>query len=88
MLSCSIHLFCYTTCKIINIERLAVTGGLDVPMDRPFAVRDWRFGKYEMEGLQDPLSSFTRYLREGAIFRKKKKSRQQNKSTSNPALTA
>lgn len=52
-------------------------------MDRPFVARDWRFGKYEVEGLQDPVSSFVRYLREGAIFRKKK-SKQQQKA---PALT-
>lgn len=56
---------------------MAVAGGLDVPMDRPFAVRDWRFGKYEVEGLQDPVSSFFRYLREGAFFRRKKSNQQQ-----------
>jgi hypothetical protein len=44
------------------------SGGLDVPIERPFAVRDWRFGHYEMEGLQDPLSSVYRYFREGAVF--------------------
>jgi len=63
-----------------------VTGGLDVPMDRPFAVRDWRFGKYEVDGLQDPLSSAVRYLREGAMFRKNKQQQQKKKST--PSLTA
>jgi len=45
-----------------------LSGGLDVPIDRPFAVRDWRFGHYEVEGLQDPLSSVVRYFREGAMF--------------------
>ncbi|KAF8644477.1 hypothetical protein HU200_066444 [Digitaria exilis] len=28
--------------------------GLDRPIQRPFILRDWRFGHYEMEGLQDP----------------------------------
>lgn len=65
---------------------LVVAGGLDVPMDRKFAVRDWRFGKYEVEGLQDPLSSAVRYLREGAMFRKKNKQQPQKKK-STPALT-
>lgn len=55
-------------------------GGLDVPIDRPFAVRDWRFGKYEMEGLQDPVSCFVRYIREGAMFNRRRK---QQKKLSN-----
>jgi len=63
-------------CRQTNAQGLMFAGGLDVPMDRPFVVRDWRFGKYEVEGLQDPLSSFIRYMREGAIFRKKKSKQQ------------
>ncbi|CAM0874173.1 unnamed protein product [Alopecurus aequalis] len=35
-------------------------GGLDRPIQRTFVLRDWRFGHYEMEGLQDPLSRFVR----------------------------
>ncbi|KAF7043093.1 hypothetical protein CFC21_052523 [Triticum aestivum] len=35
-------------------------GGLDRPIERTFVLRDWRFGHYEMEGLQDPLSRFVR----------------------------
>lgn len=35
-------------------------GGLDRPIQRNFVLRDWRFGHYEMEGLQDPLSRFVR----------------------------
>ncbi|KAM3292845.1 hypothetical protein ACQJBY_036471 [Aegilops geniculata] len=35
-------------------------GGLDRPIERAFVLRDWRFGHYEMEGLQDPLSRFVR----------------------------
>lgn len=63
-------------------------GGLDVPMDRPFAVRDWRFGKYEVEGLQDPISSSVRWVREGAFFRKKNIKQQQQKKEKTPSLTA
>ncbi|CAK9212870.1 unnamed protein product [Sphagnum jensenii] len=55
-------------CRAINNYGLMFAGGLDVPIERPFAVRDWRFGHYEMEGLQDPLSSVVRYFREGAVF--------------------
>jgi beta-glucosidase/6-phospho-beta-glucosidase/beta-galactosidase len=55
-------------CRAINDYGLMFAGGLDVPIERPFAVRDWRFGHYEMEGLQDPLSSVYRYFREGAVF--------------------
>lgn len=39
-----------------------LTGGLDQPIRRPYVKRDWRFGHYEMEGLQDPLSRFSRYI--------------------------
>ncbi|KAE8815053.1 Beta-galactosidase [Hordeum vulgare] len=37
-------------------------GGLDRPIERTFVLRDWRFGHYEMEGLQDPLSRFIRCI--------------------------
>ncbi|CAO2150390.1 unnamed protein product [Urochloa humidicola] len=46
-------------------------GGLDRPIQRPFILRDWRFGHYEMEGLQDPLSHFIRSII-SPISRKKK----------------
>lgn len=38
------------------------TGGLDEPIMRPYIDRDWRFGHYEMEGLQDPLSRLLRCI--------------------------
>jgi len=41
---------------------LFLTGGLDRPIQRPFILRDWRFGHYEMEGLQDPFSRFIRSI--------------------------
>lgn len=37
-------------------------GGLDEPIQRPYIQRDWRFGHYEMDGLQDPFSRLTRSL--------------------------
>lgn len=49
-----------------------------MPIDRPFAERDWRFGHYEMEGLQDPLSSFVRWIREGAMFNRKRGKQQKS----------
>ena len=38
------------------------SGGLDVPVERPFVKRDWRFGEYEFDGLQDPISCLFRFL--------------------------
>ncbi|CAK9189072.1 unnamed protein product [Sphagnum tenellum] len=64
-------------CRAINDYGLMFAGGLDVPIERPFAVRDWRFGHYEMEGLQDPLSSVVRYFREGAVFSSYRTNRRQ-----------
>ncbi|CAD6344046.1 unnamed protein product [Miscanthus lutarioriparius] len=46
-------------------------GGLDRPIQRSFILRDWRFGHYEMEGLQDPFSRFIRSIF-SPILRKKK----------------
>ncbi|KAK1318480.1 hypothetical protein QJS10_CPB04g01038 [Acorus calamus] len=37
-------------------------GGLDEPIQRPFIQRDWRFGHYEMDGLQDPFSQLSRLI--------------------------
>ena len=48
------------------------TGGLDVPIQRPYIQRDWRFGHYEMEGLQDPLSWLARAITSPLSFKKSK----------------
>ncbi|KAJ8623453.1 hypothetical protein MRB53_031982 [Persea americana] len=48
-------------------------GGLDQPVPRPFIQKDWRFGHYEMEGLHDPLSRFSRFIL-SPVSRKKKRS--------------
>lgn len=50
---------------------ILVSGGLDEPEQRPYVERDWRFGHYEMEGLQDPLSRLLRFI-SFSLKRKKK----------------
>ncbi|KAK6265232.1 hypothetical protein QUC31_016069 [Theobroma cacao] len=52
-----------------------VAGGLDKPTQRPYIERDWRFGHYEMEGLQDPLSRLARCLLRPFSLKKNRKSR-------------
>ncbi|KAI0511180.1 hypothetical protein KFK09_011805 [Dendrobium nobile] len=47
-------------------------GGLDEPIYRPYIARDWRFGHYEMDGLQDPVSRLWRSIT-APITKKKKK---------------
>ncbi|KNA15448.1 hypothetical protein SOVF_098180 [Spinacia oleracea] len=49
--------------RAMDKNGLMYAGGLDEPVWRPYADRDWRFGHYEMEGLQDPLSRFLRFIR-------------------------
>ncbi|XP_075506595.1 beta-glucosidase-like SFR2, chloroplastic [Primulina tabacum] len=44
--------------RAVNKNGDMYAGGLDIPISRPFVERDWRFGHYEMEGLQDPLCRF------------------------------
>ncbi|KAJ8767310.1 hypothetical protein K2173_017354 [Erythroxylum novogranatense] len=48
--------------RAVNKHGLMYAGGLDEPIQRPFIERDWRFGHYEMEGLQDPLSRLSRFI--------------------------
>lgn len=48
--------------RAVDKHGLMYAGGLDEPIWRPYADRDWRFGHYEMEGLQDPLSRFFRFI--------------------------
>ncbi|KAL0305259.1 UNVERIFIED_CONTAM: Beta-glucosidase-like SFR2, chloroplastic [Sesamum angustifolium] len=57
--------------RAVNKHGLMYAGGLDKPILRPYVVRDWRFGHYEMEGLQDPLNRFSRYLLRPFFLRKK-----------------
>ncbi|MCD7446841.1 Beta-glucosidase-like sfr2, chloroplastic [Datura stramonium] len=57
--------------RSVNKYGLMYAGGLDEPIWRPYIERDWRFGHHEMEGLQDPLSRFARYLLHRLSLKKK-----------------
>ncbi|GAB4842969.1 Beta-glucosidase-like sfr2, chloroplastic [Ancistrocladus abbreviatus] len=49
--------------RAVNKHGLMYAGGLDEPIWRPYTDRDWRFGHYQMEGLQDPFSRLFRFIR-------------------------
>ncbi|KAE8647144.1 hypothetical protein Csa_021777 [Cucumis sativus] len=67
--------------RAVNKHGLMYAGGLDEPIQRPYAKRDWRFGYYEMEGLQDPLSRLYRsFLMPFSVLRKKKKKTAKDKT--------
>jgi len=60
---------------IILLPRLCfvcLKDGLDKPQWRPFVDRDWRFGHYQMDGLQDPLSRVARTLLIWPLIMKKR----------------
>ncbi|OAY27635.1 beta-glucosidase-like SFR2, chloroplastic [Manihot esculenta] len=59
--------------RAVNKHGLMYAGGLDEPIQRPFIERDWRFGHYEMEGLQDPLSRLARWFLQPFGIRKRRK---------------
>lgn len=61
--------------RAANKQGLMLAGGLDKPVYRTFIERDWRFGHYEMEGLQDPLSRLSRCIIRPFFPRRKKKSK-------------
>ncbi|XP_021906742.1 beta-glucosidase-like SFR2, chloroplastic isoform X2 [Carica papaya] len=48
--------------RAVDKNGLMYAGGLDEPTRRPYIERDWRFGHYDMEGLQDPLSRLSRWI--------------------------
>ncbi|CDO98731.1 unnamed protein product [Coffea canephora] len=60
--------------RAVNKRGLMYAGGLDQPIRRLYVERDWRFGHYEMEGLQDPLSRFSRYILQPFYNKRKAKS--------------
>lgn len=57
--------------RAVDKQGRMYAGGLDEPIQRPYIQRDWRFGHYEMDGLQDPVSRFARLF--SAPFSRKKK---------------
>ncbi|KAA8531184.1 hypothetical protein F0562_005902 [Nyssa sinensis] len=61
--------------RAVNKHGLMYAGGLDEPIWRPYIERDWRFGHYEMEGLQDPFSRLSRYILRPLTIKRKKKPR-------------
>ncbi|XP_064948814.1 beta-glucosidase-like SFR2, chloroplastic isoform X2 [Musa acuminata AAA Group] len=46
----------------VDKHGLMYAGGLDEPIQRPYVRRDWRFGHYELDGLQDPLSRLWNFV--------------------------
>ncbi|XVF62401.1 hypothetical protein PTKIN_Ptkin09bG0004600 [Pterospermum kingtungense] len=61
--------------RAVDKHGLMYAGGLDKPTQRPYIERDWRFGHYEMEGLQDPLSRLSRSLLRMFSLKKRRKSK-------------
>ncbi|KAF8387610.1 hypothetical protein HHK36_026263 [Tetracentron sinense] len=59
--------------RAVDKHGLMYAGGLDKPIWRPYIHRDWRFGHYQMDGLQDPLSCLSRYILKPFSLRKKTK---------------
>nr|XP_007154420.1 hypothetical protein PHAVU_003G118100g [Phaseolus vulgaris]ESW26414.1 hypothetical protein PHAVU_003G118100g [Phaseolus vulgaris] len=64
--------------RAVNKHRLMYAGGLDEPVQRPYIDRDWRFGHYQMEGLQDHLSRFSRVIIRPFSPKRKTKSQEKN----------
>ncbi|KAK6913649.1 Glycoside hydrolase family 1 [Dillenia turbinata] len=60
--------------RAVNKDGFMYAGGLDEPILRPYIKRDWRFGHYEMEGLQDPLSKLSRCILRPFFHKKKRES--------------
>ncbi|PHT94130.1 Beta-glucosidase-like SFR2, chloroplastic [Capsicum annuum] len=74
--------------RSVNKYGLMYAGGLDDPTWRPYIKRDWRFGHYEMEGLQDPLSRVARYLLHPFSLKKKSEiQRESDQLTLEPLIT-
>lgn len=72
--------------RAVNKHGLMYAGGLDKPIMRPYIEREWRFGHYEMEGLQDPLSRLSRTLLRPFYFGKKRKTQTEAEDTAQLVL--
>ncbi|XP_027329262.1 beta-glucosidase-like SFR2, chloroplastic isoform X1 [Abrus precatorius] len=64
--------------RAVDKRRLMYAGGLDEPIQRPYIERDWRFGHYQMDGPQDPLSRFSRFIIRPFSFRRTTKPQKKN----------
>lgn len=64
--------------RAVDKHGLMYAGGLDEPIQRPYMERDWRFGHYEMDGLQDPLSRFSRFIIRPFSLKRKNKPHKKN----------
>jgi hypothetical protein len=62
-----------------SLHAFRCSGGLDVPIELPFVERDWRFGHYKYEGLQDPVSRFVRFIFSGAFLGRGKEQKSEKK---------
>eukprot|EP01018_Ginkgo_biloba_P026010 Gb_03715 [translate_table: standard] len=71
--------------RAVNKYGLMYAGGLDVPIQRPFIQRDWRFGHYQMDGLQDPVICTGRFLL-GLLFWKSRMNKELSKSSTEDHL--
>ncbi|KAH0927768.1 hypothetical protein HID58_020024 [Brassica napus] len=58
--------------RAVDNHGLMYADGLDKPQGRQFVDRDWRFGHYQVDGLQDPLSRLARALLIWPAITKKK----------------
>eukprot|EP00249_Psilotum_nudum_P018184 c26679_g1_i1 orf=551-1774(-) len=67
-------------CRAVNSHGLMLAGGLDVQVERCFVQRDWRFGHYKPDGLQDPLSQLLRSIWSIPLVRSKNDARNLIKS--------
>lgn len=63
--------------RAVDKNGLMLAGGLDEPIQRPYIERDWRFGHYEMDDLQDYLSQFSRFIIQRFSLKRKKKSQKE-----------
>ncbi|XP_057419254.1 beta-glucosidase-like SFR2, chloroplastic [Lotus japonicus] len=64
--------------RSVDKHGLMYAGGLDEPIQRPYIERDWRFGHYQMDGLQDPLSRFLRFTIRSLSLKWKKEPQKKN----------
>ncbi|KAF8094662.1 hypothetical protein N665_0358s0042 [Sinapis alba] len=72
--------------RAVDNHGLMYADGLDKPQWRPYVDRDWRFGHYQVDGLQDPLSRVARVLLLWPLIMNKKIRKVKVKPTDDTAL--